>query len=200
MTLAYTGIRVELRDILLKDKPADMVAASPKATVPVLKCNDGRVLEESFDIMLWALNQRDPDGWLPDDENLCKKIFALVEENDGPFKANLDQYKYHVRFPDSPRESYRDAGAEFLQKLDSLLTRNNYLVSDRITFADIAIFPFIRQFANSDRDWFDAAPYPYLQKWLENFLSSEQFSYVMKKRPIWQDGASGPVFPELHGS
>lgn len=200
MTLAYTGIQVELRDILLKDKPADMITASPKATVPVLTCADGTVLEESFDIMLWALARQDPEHWLPDDEKTKAAIFALVEENDGPFKANLDQYKYHVRFPDSPRETYRTAGAEFLQKLDNLLSKTSFLMSNETTFADMAIFPFIRQFANSDRDWFDTAPYPHLQKWLDTILASERFAFVMEKRAIWQSGTSGPAFPASHGS
>lgn len=200
MTLDYVGIPVELRDILLKDKPAAMTLASPKATVPVLKIADGQILEESLDIMNWALAQRDPDNWLPDDPALQEKINALVDRNDGPFKEFLDRYKYHVRFPESPRETYRSKCEEFLAFLESLLADHKYLVSEDITYADIAIFPFIRQFANSDRNWFDQAPYPRLQQWLEDMTSSERFLRIMRKNPIWEEGTAGIPFPETNGS
>ncbi|USG61821.1 glutathione S-transferase [Sneathiella marina] len=199
MTLVYSGITVELRDILLKDKPEDMIAASPKATVPVLKVSDGTVLDESFDIMLWALDQNDPDCWLPNEEKQRQAIFDLVTENDGPFKDNLDRYKYFVRHPDNPRETYRSQGEEFLRKLEDLLSRHRFLTSDKMTFADTAIFPFIRQFANSDKDWFDQSPYPKLKKWLGDQLNTDAFKYVMKKREIWTEGTLGLTFPENHG-
>lgn len=195
MAIAYSGAAVELRDILLKDKPEDMIAASPKATVPVLVLHDGDVLEESLDIMRWALSQNDPDGWLPEDEATRDEIFALIKENDSPFKSILDRYKYHVRFPEKSREDYRQDGEAFFHKLEQLLADHSFLVSTKVTLADIAIFPFIRQFANSDIDWFNAAPYPHLQRWLDGFLSSDRFAYIMKKRPIWAEGMAGELFP-----
>ena len=199
MTLAYSGVIVELRDILLKDKPADMITASPKATVPVLKMSDGTVLDESFDIMLWALDQNDPDCWLPNDEKQRQTIFDLVTENDGPFKSNLDRYKYFVRHPDSPRETYRSQGEEYLRKLEDLLSQHKFLTSDKMTFADTAIFPFIRQFANSDKYWFDHSPYHKLKKWLGDQLNTDAFKYVMKNREIWTKGTRGLTFPEHYG-
>ena len=199
MALVYSGIRVELRDILLKDKPSDMVATSPKATVPILKLRDGRVLDESLDIMLWALAQNDPDHWLSDDEEERAQTFELIAENDGPFKSSLDRYKYHVRFPEKPRDQYRLEAETFLNKLNTLLTNHLYLLSDKVTLADMAIFPFIRQFANSDPEWFEKSQYPKLRNWLGGILSSRQFTIVMKKRDIWREGTTGPMFPEDNG-
>lgn len=194
MAIANSGTEVELRDILLKDKPDDMIAHSPKATVPVLKDLDGTVLEESLDIMHWALQQSDPDNWLS--PMRINAIHELVEENDGPFKNTLDRYKYHVRFPEGHRDDYRKQGEKFLQKLEDRLSGSEYLMGDSLSFADIAIFPFIRQFANSDRSWFDAAPYPELQAWLETRINSPLFIQIMKKRNIWKPGSIGPVFPD----
>jgi glutathione S-transferase len=199
MTLVYTGVKVELRDILLKNKPTTMIASSPKATVPVLVTPRGKVIDESFDIMLWALDQNDPENWLPDDENLRNLIFDLVAENDGSFKTSLDKYKYFVRHPDSPREEYRTQGEGYLQKLEKLLSRHLFLMSDKICFADIAIFPFIRQFANSDRKWFDDAPYPNLIRWLRRLEDSDEFHYVMRKNSIWEEGTFGLPFPTFDG-
>jgi glutathione S-transferase len=199
MTLVYSGVIVELRDILLKDKPVDMITASPKATVPVLKMSDGTVLDESFDIMLWALDQNDPDCWLPNNEKQRQTIFDLVTENDGPFKGNLDRYKYFVRHPDNSREIYRSQGEEYLRKLENLLSQHRFLASDKMTFADTAIFPFIRQFANSDKDWFDRSPYHKLKEWLGDQLNADAFKYVMKKREIWTKGTRGLTFPEHYG-
>ncbi len=200
MTLDYTGIPVELRDILLKDKPADMTLASPKATVPVLKVSNREVLEESLDIMNWALAQCDPENWLPDNPLLRGQIFSLVEQNDGPFKEFLDRYKYHVRFPESSREEYRSKCEQFLTVLESRLADQKYLMSDDITYADIAIFPFLRQFANSDRNWFDQAPYPRIQQWLKGLTTSKRFLRIMRKNPIWEEGTPGIPFPDPHGS
>lgn len=185
LALAQAGINVELREVLLKDKPPEMTRLSPKNTVPVLRCSGGMVLDESLDIMLWALEQRDLDSWLED--NSWKK---LVAENDGPFKQSLDRYKYFTNHPERTREEYRADGEVFLQCLEDQLNANNGkgLLRHSISFADIAIFPFIRQFANSDRVWFDAAPYPLLRDWLEQLIHGEQFLSIMRKRKPWQAG------------
>ncbi|MZR29301.1 glutathione S-transferase [Sneathiella litorea] len=200
MAITYSGVKVELRDILLKDKPEEMIAASPKATVPALVLQDGHVLEESLDIMLWALSQNDPENWLPMEKTAQAEIFALIEENDGPFKANLDRYKYHVRFPEKTREDYRAEAEKFLTILEQRLSDSSFLTTNKPTLADIAIFPFIRQFANSDLGWFKSAPYPHLQRWLDGFLSSDRFAYIMKKRPIWEEGTIGEVIPATDGT
>lgn len=192
MAIAYSGIPVELRDILLKDKPAPMIAASPKATVPVLVTPIGSVLEESLDIMQWALQQADPDNWLGADRK--PDIFALIAACDGPFKHYLDRYKYHVRYPEAPREYYREEASTFLQELEQRLSSSNYLLGNRLSLADMAIFPFIRQFANSDRTWFDTAPFPALHSWLQARIDSSLFSHIMKKRDIWKNGTTGPTF------
>ncbi|MCF8467555.1 MAG: glutathione S-transferase [Sneathiella sp.] len=199
MALVYTGVMVELRNILLKDKPDDMVAASPKATVPVLKL-EGDVLEESLDIMIWALEQNDLDKWLTKDESERATQFALITENDGPFKTSLDRYKYHVRFPEKPRDQYRQEGETFLKKLEVLLADHRYLISDEVSLADMAIFPFIRQFANTDPEWFESAPYPFLRNWLAGILASREFAIVMKKRTVWKEGTVGEPFPAPNGA
>lgn len=197
MAIHSSSLAVELRDVLLKDKPASMLEASPKGTVPVLVLEDGRVIDESIDILFWALEASDPDQLLAKTAPSRSELEKLISENDGRFKSALDKYKYHVRFPKQSREDYRAQGEEFLQKLETLLAKNRFLLSNQPSAADFAIFPFVRQFANSDRDWFDNAPYPKLQQWLNHWISSEAFKHIMKKRPLWSSGKTGPVFPEL---
>lgn len=184
MALKYAGIAVETREIALKDKPKSMLQVSPKGTVPVLVLADGAVLEESLDIMRWALQQRDNDGWLDADSQLTARLIA---ENDGSFKQALDKYKYAIRFPEQPAESYRSQGELFLQKLEALLNQHRYLLEDRISQADIAIFPFIRQFATVDAAWFEKAPYPKLKGWLNEMVESVLFVSIMEKQPTYQD-------------
>lgn len=180
MALRYSAVPVSIIEVSLKAKPADMLAASPKGTVPVLVCADGRVIEQSLEIMHWALSQNDPDVWLPADRPL---IEALIEENDTRFKVLLDRYKYAVRYPEYPMEHYRAQGAVVLQRLECLLEHTPYLTGTTLTLADVALAPFIRQFAHVDRAWFAQAPYPKLQAWLECFLASGLFTAVMAKQP-----------------
>lgn len=180
MALRYSGVPVSIIEVSLKAKPAQMLAASPKGTVPVLVCADGRVIEQSLEIMHWALSQNDPDIWLPADRPL---IEALIEENDTRFKVLLDRYKYAVRYPEYPMEHYRAQGAVVLQRLECLLEHTPYLTGTTLTLADVALAPFIRQFAHVDRAWFAQAPYPKLQAWLERFLASGLFTAVMAKQP-----------------
>lgn len=154
-----------------------MLTISPKGTVPVLQLPDGTVLEESLDIMHWALKQNDPDNWLATDG-----YQSLLAINDGSFKKALDRYKYADRHPEQPASSYRAQGEEFLKELEQRLQQHRYLISDYITLADAAIAPFVRQFAHVDRDWFFATPYTALQHWLNNWLESVLFTTVMEKR------------------
>lgn len=175
MALRYSGVPLSIVEVSLKAKPAEMLAASPKGTVPVLVCADGSVIEQSLDIMHWALARHDPDNWL---QPGCA---ALIEENDTRFKVLLDRYKYAIRYPEHPMEYYRAQGAEFLQRLEDMLARSAYLAGPALSLADVALAPFVRQFAHVDHDWFEQAPYPHLNAWLERFLASELFSSVMKK-------------------
>ncbi|ETN91961.1 glutaredoxin 2 [Gammaproteobacteria bacterium MOLA455] len=186
MTLLYASINLELREVLLKAKPEKMLALSSKGTVPVLELPNAEVLDESYDIICWALEQSDPQNWLSAD--LDPAIRDLIARNDGQFKADLDHYKYWQRFPAESQEQYRARGELFLAELEVLLNRQPYLLADRITLADIALFPFIRQFAFVDKAWFDQSPYPKLRAWLEQLLRSELFLSAMKKSPPWQDG------------
>lgn len=177
MALRYSGVPVEIVEVSLKAKPAAMLAISPKGTVPVLEA-DGRVIDESLEIMRWALAQHDPDDWLLDGDS---RIAELIEANDQGFKVQLNRYKYAERYPEQPMEVYRAEGAVFLQRLEALLTGRDYLLTDHPCLADIALLPFVRQFAHVDREWFAQTPYVRLQAWLQRFLESDLFTSIMKK-------------------
>ena len=177
MALRYSGVPVEIVEVSLKAKPSEMLAISPKGTVPVLDA-DGRVIDESLEIMRWALAQNDPQGWLLDGDS---RIAELIEANDQGFKVDLNRYKYAERYPEQPMEVYRAQGAVFLQRLEGLLQDRDYLLADHPSLADIALLPFVRQFAHVDREWFAQTPYPRLQAWLHNFLESDLFTSIMKK-------------------
>lgn len=178
MALSYAGIAYQLHDISLKDKPAGLLAVSPKGTVPVLVLPDGRVLEQSLDIMHWALQQHDPSRWLDIDRDNSQ---ALISENDGAFKQALDKYKYASRFPEQSAASYRSQAEVFLCKLEQALQEWPFLSGAHLSLTDVAIFPFIRQFAAVDADWFAQATYPKLQAWLQARLESSLFLGVMSK-------------------
>lgn len=194
LTLKYSGIPVELREVILADKPEEMLQASPKGTVPVLILEDGTILEESLDIMNWALNHNDPDNWLVNDDTTVEKIKQLIDINDGPFKQHLDHYKYAVRFPEHSAEYYRDQADDYLGNLNSQLKGSSYLFGDQLSFVDIAIFPFIRQFAFVDKKWFDNNDYHELQSWLKSMLEMQLFADVMQKYSQWKQGDETIVF------
>ena len=177
MALRYSGVPVDIVEVSLKAKPAEMLAISPKGTVPVLDA-DGRVIDESLEIMRWALAQNDPQGWLLDGDS---RIAELIEANDQGFKVDLNRYKYAERYPEQPMEVYRAQGAVFLQRLEGLLQDRDYLLADHPSLADIALLPFVRQFAHVDREWFAQTPYVRLQAWLQRFLESDLFTSIMKK-------------------
>lgn len=184
MALKYAGVKVEIREISLRDKPKSMLDVSPKGTVPVLVLATGEVLEQSLDIMHWALTQSDIDGWLAVD---LPQAQMLIDENDGKFKWALDRYKYPERYPDHPQQFYRAQGEAFLQKLEDLLTKQQYLLNSKISIADIAIFPFIRQFAAVDAAWFAETNYPALRGWLAGLVGSSLFESIMQKQPTFVD-------------
>ena len=181
MALRYCGVPVEIVEVSLKAKPAEMLALSSKGTVPVLDV-DGQVIDESLDIMRWAVARHDPQDWLlKDDPQGQLAIEALIEENDQHFKVHLNRYKYAERYPEQPMAFYRAEGEVFLRKLDELLEGRDYLLTDHPSLADVALMPFIRQFAHVDREWFAQTPYRRLQAWLQRFLESDLFTSIMKK-------------------
>jgi len=177
LALRYSGVPVQIVEVSLKAKPAEMLALSPKGTVPVL-CVGGRVIEESLEIMQWALAQHDPDDWLLQGD---PRVLDLISENDQVFKHHLNRYKYAERYPQQPMEHYRAEGEVFLQTLEGLLAGNDYLLAEHLSLADVALAPFVRQFAHVDREWFAGTPYRQLQAWLQRFLESPLFTAVMAK-------------------
>ncbi len=188
MALRYAGIDVEIREITLREKPQSMLLASPKGTVPVLILPNGQVIEQSLEIMEWALNQRDADDWmLRSSSELKAHAAALIIENDGAFKQALDRYKYADRYPEFPMEHYRAQGELFLKRLEELLSYHHYLLRDQLAQVDIAIFPFVRQFSMVDENWFNTTRYSKLKVWLSNLKNSQLFNDIMEKHPVWQD-------------
>lgn len=184
LAIKYSGVQVELREIVLRNKPQAMLDISPKATVPVLQLPNGDVIDESWDIALWATALSDLAGLCGDNQQLEAAI-ALVHSNDHEFKPQLDRYKYADRHPEHSAAYYRQQADGFLQSLDGLLAKNNYLLGDSISLADIGIFPFIRQFAHVDLDWFRGLPHLHLIKWYEQQIKSDVFVNIMKKYPVW---------------
>ncbi|POA35668.1 MULTISPECIES: glutathione S-transferase [unclassified Pseudomonas] len=183
MALRYSSVAVDIVEVSLKAKPPELLELSSKGTVPVLSL-DGRVIEESLEIMQWALEQNDPQDWLlKDDPAAQQRGAALIEANDQTFKLHLNRYKYAERYPEHPMEHYRAEGEVFLLELDELLQQRVYLVADHLSLADIALAPFIRQFAHVDREWFAQTPYRHLQAWLQGILESALFAAIMAKQP-----------------
>lgn len=190
LAIASAGIEMELREILLRDKAPEFLAASPSATVPCLD-HAGDILDESRDIMLWALRQNDPEGWL----NMPDAGHALIDVIEGPFKKALDRYKYSTRYEDADKQGEREKAASYLRPLNEQLAGQAYLFGDNPTLADMATLPFVRQFANTDKAWFDAQDWPHLQRWVDDFMNSARFKAIMSKYPVWQAGDDVTVFP-----
>jgi len=177
LALRYAGVAVQIEEVSLKAKPAEMLALSPKGTVPVLSV-EGRVLEESLEIMRWALEQNDPQDWRLQGD---AQIDALIARNDGEFKIHLNHYKYAERYPEHSREHYRQQAEVILEDLERRLGEQRYLLADHPSLADAALLPFIRQFAGVEPQWFAEAPYPRLRAWLQGWLESELFKAIMAK-------------------
>jgi glutathione S-transferase len=194
LAIAASGLEVELREVVLKNKPAELLAASPKGSVPVLVLPSGEVIAESLDVMLWALNQHDPEHWLDPQgsESSVADMLALITANDGPFKHSLDRYKYPHRFIAEHQASeaarfaqrHRGVGAAWLCTLEPQLG-NRHLFGKQASLADMALLPFVRQFAHTDAAWFAAQPWPHLQAWLAAFEVSRLFASVMGKHQAW---------------
>ncbi len=183
LALTCSGVKVELREIRLRDKPQAFLQTSASGTVPTLRLAD-KVFDESLDIMIWALEQNDPHRLL----DMPQEGWDLITKNDGPFKAALDHTKYATRYPDINQATERMKAASYLVGLDKRLAGRSWLFGDRPTLADLALLPFVRQFAYIDREWFDAQEWPNLIAWLDRFLESEAFINVMHKYAPWAEG------------
>ena len=186
LALAAAGITCELREVKLSNKPTAMLSISGKGTVPVLELPTGEVIDESLEVMRWALNQNDPEKWLDTDPSVSE---SLIQENDGYFKTQLDKYKYHVRFPGKTQLDYRLEAEEFVEKIERALEQNKGrgLLRETKGFADIAIFPFIRQFSRVDFDWFKRSRYRATVLWLETIEATSLFKNIMLKYEPWQE-------------
>lgn len=190
LALAYCGCLVELREVVLRDKPAQLLVVSAKATVPVLVLPCGDVIDESIDIMCWATVASKPC-----DLQINKDGLLLIKDCDEQFKPLLDNYKYFQRCPEISQVQHRDKAVDFLQAWNQRLSTQPYLLGDEMSLADLAIFPFVRQFAHVDRDWFFTNELTHLQTWLRICLDTALFKAVMEKYPQWQEGAAAVVFP-----
>ncbi|WP_395337488.1 glutathione S-transferase [Novosphingobium sp. BL-8H] len=188
LALAVSGTRCELREVKLSAKPSAMLQASPKGTVPVLVQASGETIDQSLDIMRAALTRNDPEGWLDRDDA------ALIAVNDGPFKHDLDRYKYPERH-DGDAMAYRASGLDFLQELEARLAQTPYLSGNSRGLTDAAIVPFVRQYSAVDAEWFARQQLPHLQTWLADYLTSPLFTDAMVRVPVWSPGARPVYFP-----
>lgn len=204
LALAASGLNVTLREVVLRDKPAHMLEISPKGTVPVLLLPNGKVIEESLDIVFWALEQADPEQLLPTEDTQLQSAKSLIAINDEAFKHGLDRYKYPPRYteehgeftPEQFAEHHRDAAANaLLVELNQRLSQHKYLLGSRLSVADIAIAPFVRQYAHTNIEWFKTQDWPHLLGWLQRFLDSARFKQMMLKYKQWQEEDKPITFP-----
>ncbi|MEE4199960.1 glutathione S-transferase [Erythrobacter sp.] len=191
MGLWIAGEAVALREVKLADKPPELLATSAKGTVPVLDLGEGSVIDESLAIMRWALARSDPEDWLAGEDA------ELIAEADGPFKHHLDRYKYPNRYEDEADHGevdHRTQCAAILARWDARLAKEGQMSGPKRSLADIALFPFVRQFANHDRAWFDAQDWPHLRTWLDGHCNSQLFAAIMPKFAVWKAGDPPVVF------
>ncbi len=208
LALAVSAVPVELREVALRSKPAELLAASPKGTVPVLVLPGGEVIDQSLNVMLWALGQRDPEHWLQPERETLADMLALIAECDGQFKLHLDRYKYPNRYTlelaaansaDGAlaqrgfAELHRTAATVWLLGLEARLAGHSALFGSRASLADMAVLPFVRQFARTDAAWFAVQPWPQLQQWLARFEASDLFASIMRERPVAWTSALHPL-------
>ncbi|MGS0676366.1 glutathione S-transferase [Shewanella sp. 0m-4] len=187
--------QVELRDLVLSNKPLELLQASPKGTVPVLVQADGKVIEQSLEVMLWALTLSDPDDHLDNaDPQALDEMLALITVFDTEFKVCLEKYRCSKRYHEASLIEDREACETYLKGLEQRLTQHKYLISDSPSLVDLALLPFIRQFARVERQWYRQSPYPNLRDWLNSYLQSRMFSKVMTQHPLWLETGEGIVF------
>lgn len=186
MALRYAKVDYQHREVKLANKPQAMLTISPKGTVPVLQLNTGEVIDESLDIMYWALSQNNPDQWLMTDDN------KLIVQNDCEFKKWLDRYKYPNRYPNTNQMASREKAENYIKRLEQQLSSSLYLYGNGISLADIAIFPFVRQFSKVDSEWFYQSDYLQVRRWLQGHETSGLFLSIMQKKAIWQNNEDNP--------
>ncbi len=182
---------IELRDVVLTNKPQAMLTASPKGTVPILVLSSSKVIDESLDVMLWALNESDPENLLLSGST---EILALISRFDDQFKGCLEQYKCAKRYHESNLDECRQACEVYIKDLEQRLNKHDYIIDEKESLADIAVLPFIRQFARVERQWYLQAPYPKVKHWLNRYLQSAMFSKIMAKNPLWSENSAVIVF------
>ena len=192
MAIHISGQKCEIREVLLRDKPPSMLEYSPKGTVPVLILQDGNVIDESLDVIDWALNLNDPDDWQRSKDT--KKTKELIKINDGEFKYHLDRYKYSKRYDNEDPEFHRKKCLKFIESLNNELNNSKYIFDNNISYIDIVLLPFIRQFRIADMEWFDSLPYDNIKVWLSKFLDSFLLNIIMKKYDLWKEGDLSIVF------
>jgi glutathione S-transferase len=195
LAIAVSEQVCELREVVLRDKPRALLQASPKATVPVLVDEQGQVIDQSLEIMLWALQRHDPQRWLMPTLHGLPAMLALIAQCDEGFKHNLDRYKYPDRYENVDAREHRDQAGLWLMQLEARLADLPFLFGPQAALADMAIAPFVRQFAHTDRDWFDHQPWPALQRWLQAWQQSALFERVMFKFPPWAPESPAVLFP-----
>lgn len=194
LALAAADLPCLLREIELRNKPAALLSASPKGTVPVLVLPSGQVLQESLDIMLYALQQHDPDGWLTPTAGSLAQMLELIARNDQGFKAALDRCKYHERYLSEEVAQAQRTAAQWLGELEQQLSATGYLFGRNPSLADMALRPFVRQFAGIDAQAWQAQPWPHLQAWLQRWLDSALFARIMQRHPVWDGCSPGEAF------
>jgi glutathione S-transferase len=197
LAIASSGVQCELREILLRDKPQAMIQASPKATVPVIVDVDGTVIDQSLDIMLWALRRHDPDQWLRPEMGNLRDMLGLIAQCDTTFKHHLDRYKYPQRYEGAVASGHRDEAASWLMQLEARLGQASFLYGSRPALADMAIAPFVRQYAHTDSAWFDQQAWPLLRLWLSEWMDGALFASVMQKYERWPERGAGVPFPPM---
>lgn len=195
LALDASAQRCELREVVLRNKPAEMLQASPKGTVPVLIQSDGTVIDQSLEIMLWSLQRNDPEHWLTPQRGSMAEMLELIAHFDTHFKANLDRYKYPARFGDVDPLLHRGLASQSLSMLEQRLGKSGCLFGDAPALADMAIMPFIRQFANVSPEWFADQPCEKLKAWLTTSQQSARFVRIMRPLPPWDFGTTGVRFP-----
>ena len=194
LSLKVSKQEVRLREILLRDKPEPFLAASAKGTVPVLILPDGQVIDESRDVMFWALSQSDPQGWLAMYHRDKEAVMNHLDALDGDFKHHLDRYKYASRYEEADEVSHQRAGAVYLAKWNEILASQPALSGEALGLLDYATLPFVRQFRIANISWFDAQDWPYLHRWLDEFLQSELFASIMEKYKPWKETGEEILF------
>lgn len=194
LALAHAGLACELREINLRNKPQALLEASPKGTVPVLVLQDGRVIEQSLEIMLHALQSKDPDGWLAPTQGTLDDMLALIDRNDSFFKQALDRCKYPEHYTAEAVNQAQTDALTWLADLDAQLTESGYLFGMNPSLADMALRPFVRQFARIDEAQWAEQPWPHLQDWLQRWIDSALFAEIMETYPGWVPGTTGPAF------